>query len=84
MIKKFFIKNVIPDDNTTRRFDWIINHKNIIYYVEMFGIVGSDKYDKNTENKIKTCQNNNLNFIALYPDDLKKPLNEVFSFLGDL
>lgn len=81
-IKEVRYKDIIPTDNTQRRFDWVINNSDEKYYVEMFGIVKSAKYDKKTISKIRTCNENKLNLIAIYPSDFQeKSLDEIFSFL---
>lgn len=79
--KEIPYRDIIKSDNTYRRFDWVINHNGKIYYLEMFGIIGDEYYEEKTANKIATCKENNIPLIALYPEDLKKPLDEVFSFL---
>lgn len=75
-------KNALQNDNTARTFDWMVKQNNNTYYIEMFGIIGNEDYYEKTKRKIEDCKKNNINLVALYPDDLKKPLNEVFSFLN--
>lgn len=79
--KEVHYKDVIESDNTNRRFDWVLYNNNNTYYVEMFGIIGFEEYEEKRKKKIEDCKRNNVNLIAIYPDDLKRPLNEVFSFL---
>jgi hypothetical protein len=80
--KEVYYKNIIPNDKSNRRFDWVIDLKGEKYYIEYFGIVNNDFYDKKTKDKIEICKKYNLNLISIFPDDLKnKTLNQIFSFL---
>lgn len=79
--KEVFYRDVIKNDNSLRRFDWVIYSKSNVYYVELFGLANFQGYAKNMQNKIYDCRINNINLVELYPEDLKRPLNEVFSFL---
>lgn len=74
-------KDIMPDDNTNRTFDWVINHNGQQYCVEMFGINGNDTYDEHKRQKIKDCNEHNIKLIKLNSNDAKKDLNKVFSFL---
>lgn len=51
------------------RFDYVIEIDNHKYFVEIFGITCSERYDKRTEEKIRLCRENDLNLIEIYPDD---------------
>lgn len=79
--KEVLYRDVIVEDTTLRRFDWVVEVCGNKLYIEMFGIVGREDYLIKTQNKINDCKKHGINLIALYPDDLKRPLNEVFSFL---
>lgn len=79
--KEVLYKKVVLEDTTLRRFDWMVTTSKNIYYIEMFGIIGREDYLNKTKCKIVDCKNYGINLIALYPDDLKRPLHEVFSFL---
>lgn len=80
--KEVKYRDVIKGDRTMRRFDWVVNIGDITYYIEMFGREHDISYDLKAKGKIKTCEENNLNLIPIYPLDLKeKPLEEIFSFL---
>ncbi len=79
--KEVNYRDVIESDSSMRRFDWVIENKNDTYFVEMFGIEGYLDYDRKRDAKIDTCKSNGVNLIEIYPEDLKCPLEEVFSFL---
>ncbi len=80
--KEVLYKNIIENDQTNRKFDWVINHNNILYCVEMFGINNSD-YKIKSKQKIQDCIDNNINLISIFPSDMKKPLEEIFNFIND-
>ncbi|WP_010498387.1 homing endonuclease associated repeat-containing protein [Paenibacillus elgii] len=81
--KEVKYKDVLLNDNTHRRFDWSIEANGQKIYVELFGLNGIEEYDLKSKIKIDDCRKNNINLIALYPNDLKRPLEEVFSFLQE-
>lgn len=50
--------------------DFVIYDKqNNPVFIEIFGIVGKDEYDKKTQQKIDLCKNANIKLIELYPED---------------
>ncbi|MDD4738262.1 MAG: hypothetical protein PHF54_03340 [Candidatus Pacebacteria bacterium] len=72
--------------------DYVFNINNIIWYVEIAGILDytrqksktyvRNKYKINLEQKEKMLKDNNLNYNIIYPHELvNKSLKEVFSFL---
>ncbi|MBL4950980.1 hypothetical protein JK635_01840 [Neobacillus sp. YIM B02564] len=80
--KEKMYKDVIKEDTTMRRFDWVITYENKTYYVEYFGMTGMEEYDKKAKQKIEDCNKNNINLVTIYPKDLKlKSFDEIFSFL---
>jgi len=50
-----------------RRADWLVSG----YYIEYFGLAGDEKYDQKTIEKIELLKELNLNYIALFKEDLK-------------
>jgi len=81
--KEVYYKKVLNNDNSRRKFDWIIYHNNKIYYVEFFGLIRNKLYKQGALQKIEDCKKNNIDLIAIYPKDLKnKSLEEIFSFLN--
>ena len=69
-------KDVIPNFNRKYRFDFRINIKGIIYYIELFGIQGNELYEKRKQEKIKLCKNNNIPLIQFYQSDIYSKTNE--------
>lgn len=56
----------IYNSNGLRRADWLAND----FYIEYFGLVGDEKYDKKVEEKILLCSNMGLKILPIYPKDL--------------
>lgn len=66
-IKEPYYKDYINDERCgIKRFDWKVGN----YFIEYFGMCGIPSYDKKTKEKIKICQDNNINLIEIYPDDM--------------
>jgi len=79
MIDDFFYQNHIPHErepyypfdnelnkNEMLRADWKIKENT---FVEFFGLVGKEGYDKKTESKIEILKKNEIPAIFLYPRD---------------
>ncbi|MGZ7135888.1 MAG: homing endonuclease associated repeat-containing protein [Methanobacterium sp.] len=72
-------KDVIKTELFCRyKFDWSINLNGKNVYIEYFGLYYPENetefhtnYADKTHRKIKLCQENNVDLIDLYPDDLK-------------
>lgn len=83
-----FYKDYINEDNTKRRFDWVLYIDNQIFFVEYFGLYKSSNHTKITNHytfnalkKIKDLKKYGVydHCIIIYPDDLKnKSLEEIF------
>lgn len=81
--KDYPYKNIFKDDNTTRTLDWMISYNNNTYYVELFGILGSEIYENRKARKIADFKKNKLRLIELYPDKIRyKSPKEILSFLN--
>lgn len=88
-VKHPYYKNYIQNEKTFRKFDWVINANDRLYYVEYFGLwdVNSNSsylklYTYRAKKKIKLLYKNGLinNAILIFPHDFKtKPLNQIFS-----
>jgi len=65
-----------------KRLDWTFQYNRQVYYIELFGMMGFQEYDRKHDEKISliTRDNKLKNFIAIYPKDLNK-LNQIFSFI---
>lgn len=78
MLEKYNIKfskenmysEYISNFNKKYRFDFIVNINEDKYFIEIFGIEGSEKYDKKVKEKINLCKINNLKLIPLYGEDI--------------
>lgn len=46
-------------------FDFVISFNNKKYFIEIFGIIGVEEYDKTKNDKILACKDNNLPLIQL-------------------
>lgn len=75
-IKEKKYAEVIPEDQTKRRFDWYLPDYEIC--IEYFGLFTENpqgdmlvKYHMKTKDKIKTCKNNDVTLLDLYKDDLE-------------
>lgn len=75
-------KDVIPNFKRQYRFDFRINIDNTLYYVELFGIEGNEKYEKRKQEKIDLCKKNNIPLIQLYQADIySKTSKEIYEIL---
>ena len=79
--KEEYYKKYIDGLSCEYRFDFTIYINDKRYFVEIFGIEGSDKYDKKTEEKKWLCKNNKLKLIDLYSKDLLKTTDEIYKML---
>jgi len=80
--KEIYYKDILPNENTNRRIDWIIFNNNKIHYIEYFGMMNNEKYKQRALKKIEDFKKNNMELIEIYPGDMKiKSLEEIFSFL---
>ena len=52
--------------NTRKRADWLVND----IFIEYFGLVGDNKYDKSILEKKQIATENNIELIEIYPKDL--------------
>ena len=82
-IKEVYYKNILQNDNTNRRIDWIILHNNKLHYIEYFGLIHEKEYKQRAFKKIEDFKKNNMKLIEIYPNDMrKKTLEEIFSFVS--
>lgn len=72
--KEYLYQNIIPTIKTGIVMDWCIN-KSVV--VEYFGMQKFERYELKTEFKQKTCIENNIKIISIFPKDLKY-LNNIF------
>lgn len=88
-IKSPLYKNHIENEQSNKKFDWLIRANGNEYLVEYFGLWDTQaknnylyKYTKKAKKKIKLLYKNNLHHkaILIFPNDLKnKSLEEIFS-----
>ncbi|PAV30154.1 hypothetical protein CIL05_06720 [Virgibacillus profundi] len=83
----------IDDYDGHKDCDYTINHNGEIWYVEVAGMLDyskvnrykddyiREKYKTGLTEKETMLKANNVNYTIIYPEDLKKPLDEVFYFL---
>lgn len=69
-------KDVIPNFKRKYRFDFRINIDGILYYIELFGIEGNEKYEKRKQEKISLCEKHNIPLIQLYQVDIYSKTNK--------
>ena len=67
-------KDIIDGFEKLSKADFLLNDGTVVEY---FGLVGQPKYDKKVRKKVNVLEKNNIRYIDLYPNDLKK-LNEIF------
>ncbi len=60
-------KKFIPDYERNHKADWMLLDGTVVEY---FGLTGNEKYDIKTKAKLDLLKNNNINYIAIYPEDL--------------
>lgn len=81
--KDYPYSKILENDASKRTVDWAIYHNDEVFYIELFGIMNSTKYDANTKKKINDFNRNGINLMELYPKDVdKKNIGGIFSFLG--
>lgn len=80
--KEVLYSTYINNFEGKHRFDFVIELNGQTYMVEIFGIVGSDRYDKTKELKVKLCNKYSLPLISLCPEDiLHKTFEEMYEDL---
>jgi hypothetical protein len=73
--KEIFYKDYCKDKRfKTKTCDWVIGDS---IFVEYFGMMNKDYYNKKAKNKIKLCEENNIKLIPLEEQDLNN-LNIIF------
>lgn len=73
--KEFLYKHLVDDPRCgLKRIDWLLNDDIV---VEFFGMPEKDFYRKKMEEKISICNDNNIQLIELYPEDLINNLEGV-------
>ncbi len=89
--KEKLYKDVIPEDKTARRFDWVVSDgSDNVWYVEYFGMYdlgrkrnsARKRYKKSTRKKIKDLYKAGIidKCIFIFPYDLEnKTLDDIFS-----
>lgn len=86
--KEVLYSDVLPNPNDKRRFDWKATIHGNVYYIEYFGMYGSNKgkmfeeYKCQTQRKIRDIHNANLTeqCLFIFPNDLKnKTIEEYFT-----
>ena len=72
-------RKYIPDLREWWRFDFEVELNNNIYLVEIFGITENEDYYNKIKRKKNTAEENKLNMICIYPDDIMyKNYNEIY------
>lgn len=56
--------------DTNLKCDWYIPESRL--YIEYWGLVGKGFYDRKKERKLELYNNNGLNLLSIYPNDLRK------------
>lgn len=69
-------KDVIPNFKRQYRFDFRVNIGGKLYYIELFGIEGNEKYEKRKQEKIDLCEKYNIPLIQLYQADIYSKTNK--------
>jgi len=78
-IKEYPYSELIITDKTKKRFDWYLPNSNIC--IEYFGLFDEKyihhdtwvgKYSRKVLEKIKICEENNVNLISIYPEDINE------------
>lgn len=69
-------KDVIPNFKRKYRFDFRVNIGGKLYYIELFGIEGNEKYEKRKQEKIGLCEKYNIPLIQLYQADIYSKTNK--------
>lgn len=82
--KEEFYKKHIKSFNKNYRFDFTLEFDNELFFVEIFGITGNEKYDNKVKEKIQLCQNNKINLIDFYPSDIgHNSFDEIYKLVID-
>lgn len=82
--KEEFYKKYIKELNKNYRFDFTLDFNSELFFIEIFGITGDEKYDNKTKEKIQMCKDNKLNLIEFYPDDIgRNSFEEIYKLLMD-
>lgn len=82
--KEEFYKKYITSFKRNYRFDFTLEFNNELFFVEIFGITGNEKYDTKVQEKIKLCIDNKINLIDFYPNDIgHNSFNEIYKLLMD-
>lgn len=84
MLEKYNIEyeNEVPYVHVIRnfkkkyRFDFVVNIDERKFYIELFGIIGNEKYEKRKQEKINICKVNNVPLIELYQSDIYSKSNK--------
>ena len=80
--KELMYKSVIPNFTKSYRFDFAFEYGNEKYYIEFFGITGIQSYDDKTKEKIELCNNNSINLISLFPEDIYgKTYDDIYNLI---
>lgn len=80
--KNILDDNLLKKEAGNKRLDWNFEYNNKHYYIELFGLMGKESYEKTHDKKIDLIARDGKinNFIAIYPKDLNK-LDEIFKFI---
>lgn len=70
--------SVINNFKRKYRFDFQVTYNNHDYYIEIFGIKNNKSYKKRIAEKIKICENNHINLITIYPNDIPHNIDELY------
>ena len=82
--KEEFYKKYISGFKRNYRFDFTLEFDNELFFIEIFGITGNEKYDAKVQEKIKLCKDNKLNLIEFYPNDIgHNSFEEIYKLLID-
>ena len=82
--KEEHYKKYIKDFDKKYRFDFTLEFDNELFFIEIFGITGNEKYDNKVKEKIQLCIDNKLNLIEFYPNDISyNSFDEIYKLLVD-
>jgi hypothetical protein len=82
--KEEFYKTYIKDLKNNYRFDFTLEFDNELFFIEIFGITGNEKYDNKVKEKIQLCKDNKINLIEFYPNDIgHNSFDEIYKLLID-
>lgn len=71
-------KDFIPNFEGRNKSDWILDDGVVVEY---FGLKKVHKYNQRTEKKIKILEDNNISYIAIYPEDIGNLKNIFYKYL---